>query len=344
MAIGAKHRPAPCGISLSEKAQVYYGAGVPQQTEHLMLQALRLQTLIFLAMLVVCELLLRIFQPLYLQMPMEFALQFRPDPELGWLGERVPVHNSLGLRDVEFESTSKPVILFLGDSMVWGLGVQNRERFTDRLRPRLPDFTLVNAGVSGYGTDQEYLLLRKLWDRLRPSVVMLVVCVQNDRGDNSYSVRYSTYKPYFELAPDGSGAFRGQPVPLSRQLYFRGNWLAENSWLARLAISAYVELRNPRVHVPDPTERLLEMAQNFLQENGATFLVGLTVHEPKLEAFLQRRNIAFSVFDGAGTLSDKLHWSADGNAWVADRTLKLLSDTGVLGLPERGPGPDASVR
>ena len=313
-----------------------------------MLRALRLQTFLLLVALVASELILRIFQPDYLEMPTsEFALQFRPDPELGWLGDRAPVHNSLGLRDIELETTSKPAILFLGDSMVWGIGVERRERFTDLLRPRLPDFMLVNAGISGYGTDQEYLLLRKLWDRIRPDVVMLVVCVQNDRNDNSANLRYEAYKPYFEIAPDGRGAFRGQPVPLSRQVYFKHNWLAENFWLARFAISAYVELRHPRVRVPDPTERLLEMVQDFVRDHGATFLVGLTIHDAKLEAFLRRRNIPFSVFQGAGVIADlggvkdTLHWSPQGHASVADRTLQLLTDTGVLTLPERRPRSSA---
>jgi hypothetical protein len=118
-------------------------------------------------------------------------------------------------------------------------------------------------------------------------------------------------------------------MPRSRRLYFKGNWLAENSWLARFVISAYVELRHPRVRVPDPTERLLEMVQNFVQDNGATFVVGLTVHDSKLEAFLQCRNIPFSVFEGAGVIADAgvikdtVHWSREGHAPVADRTLKL---------------------
>ena len=132
-----------------------------------------------------------------------------------------------------------------------------------------------------------------------------------------------------------------------RHLYFKGNWLAENSWLARFAISAYVELHNPRARVPDPTERLLDMMQHFVRDHGATFLIGLTVHDSRLEGFLQRRNIPFSVFEGAGVIADAgiikdtVHWSPKGHASVADRTLKLLSDTGVLALPERTPRSSA---
>src|SRR5215471_13593065 len=93
----------------------------------------------------------------------ERSLGFQYDAELGW----VPVpnstssvknyrpihvrHNSLGLREEEFSADGKPVIMFLGDSFVWGLDVEAEERFSDLLKPRLPDFRIVAAGVSGFG-------------------------------------------------------------------------------------------------------------------------------------------------------------------------------------------------
>jgi hypothetical protein len=208
-------------------------------------------------------------------------------------------------------------------------------RFTNLLAAQLPRHTIVNAGVSGYGTDQEYLLLKRIWDHIKPDVVVLVVCVDNDRADNTQNVRYDSFKPYFEMMPDGEGQFRGQPVPKSPRLYFTQNWLFEHVWLARLAASAYVELRHPRVTVPDPTEKLVGMMHDFVQARGAKFLVGLQHQETPLEAFLQRQNIPYTTFDGAEVLSDNVHWTGRGHVLVAERTMKLLSDAGVLreGLP-----------
>ena len=54
-------------------------------------------------------------------------------------------------------------------------------------------------------------------------------------------------------------AFEGIPVPWSRHLYFADNWLARNSWVFRVAVSAYVLIAHPPVSVPDPTERLIGM-------------------------------------------------------------------------------------
>src|SRR5262249_3317390 len=131
-------------------------------------------------------------------------------------------HNSLGFRDIEFRPDGRPVILFIGDSFVWGVDAEANERFTDLLRDRLTQFSIVNAGVSGYGTDQEYLWLRRIWTTVRPAVVVVFFCTDNDRKDNSTNVRYGRYhKPYFVTAADGSLTLRGQPVPKSLQLFIK---------------------------------------------------------------------------------------------------------------------------
>ena len=125
-------------------------------------------------------------------------------------------HNSIGLRDEEFSLDAKPTIMFLEDSFVWGLDSQVDERFSDLLKPKIPDHKIVAAGVSGYGTDQEYLLLKRLWPKVKPAVVVLIFCAQNDRLDNMTNRRYEYYhKPYFVTQPDGSVVLAGQPIPKS---------------------------------------------------------------------------------------------------------------------------------
>ena len=140
-------------------------------------------------------------------------------------------HNSLGLRDIEHDAAPKPTIAFIGDSFVWGYDAEQNERFTELLREKMPEHRIVNAGVTAYGTDQEYLVLRRLWDRIKPNVVVLMVCVDNDRNENTVNTRQDgPYKPYFQILSNG-GEFKGMPVPWSRHLYFADNWLARNSWV-----------------------------------------------------------------------------------------------------------------
>ena len=117
-------------------------------------------------------------------------------------------HNSLGLRDIEHNAERRPNIMFVGDSFVWGYDVEARDRFTERLREQLSSARIINAGVPGYGTDQEYLLLNRIWNVTRPDVVVLIFCSNNDRADNSSNLRYAGYlKPYFDEAPMAPGAW-----------------------------------------------------------------------------------------------------------------------------------------
>jgi hypothetical protein len=183
--------------------------------------------------------------------------------------------------------------------------------------------------VTAYGTDQELLLLLRLWDRIKPDVVVLMVCVDNDRKDNTANTRQDgPYKPYFDLA---QGAFKGIPAPWSRHLYFADNWLARNSWVFRVAVSAYVPIAHPQVSVPDPTERLIGMMKDFVESKGAKFLVGLQLREPALEAALTAMKIPYTSVDGAEhELGDGDHWTPKGHELVAERLLTLLKENSVV--------------
>ena len=307
------------------------------------LRAVLLQIAIVIATLAVAEAVLRVIDLRYLRAHRVGADRiYNYDAELGWF----PVpnsdvsftgirtirvrHNSLGLRDIEHDGAPKPTIAFVGDSFVWGYDAEANERFTEVLRAKMPEHRIVNAGVTAYGTDQEYLVLRRLWDRIKPDVVVLMVCVDNDRKDNTVNTRSDgPYKPYFAMTPDG-GVFKGIPVPWSRHLYFAHNWLARNSWVVRVAVSAYVLIANPQITVADPTERLIDMMRVFVESKGAKFLVGLQYREPKLEAALAAQKIPYVSFDGAEHyFGDGDHWTPKGHEMVADRLMTLFSENGV---------------
>ncbi|MBV8840432.1 MAG: SGNH/GDSL hydrolase family protein [Alphaproteobacteria bacterium] len=300
---------------------------------------------VFAAVLLAAELILRVVDLRELRDSYEpgRALLFHHDAELGWApipnasaaftGTRtVTVHNnSLGLRDIEPAGARKPTVLFIGDSFVWGYDVQANERFTELLRAKLPGARIANAGVPGYGTDQEYLLLARIWNAIKPDVVVLMFCTGNDRADNSANMRNGgLYKPYLERAGDGPWHFAGQPVPESRHVYFLENALVRNLWLARAAVTGFVQLAHPEIAVPDPTEHLVAMMRETVEARGAKFLVGLQYHEPRLETFLRARGIPFTAFDGAPSYTgDGFHWTPEGHAVVAQRLMPLLATVGI---------------
>jgi hypothetical protein len=305
-----------------------------------------LQLLIIVATLAAIEVFLRVLDLRELRdgYGSGHSLVYRYDPELGWFpvpntvatftgARQITIrNNSLGLRDIEHDSTVRPTVLFVGDSYVWGYDVEASERFTELLRAELPGTRIVNAGVSGYGTDQEYLLLDRIWGAVRPGVVVLNFTTFNNRGRNS-SNRSSPgyYKPYLARTADGAWGFSGQPVPRSRQVYFTENRLVNKLWLARLAVASYIYVRYPEITVRDPTEQLVGMMRTLVESRGAKFLVGLQHHDVQLELFLRVQKIPYTSFDDADScLVDGDHWTPKGHALVASRLKSLLSATGVV--------------
>jgi lysophospholipase L1-like esterase len=304
-------------------------------------RSLAIQFLILIVTLGAAEVVLRVIDLRYLRAHRVGADRiYNYDAELGWFpvpnsdvsftGIRTirVQHNSLGFRDIEHGTAPKPTIAFIGDSFVWGYDVEQNVRFTELLRAKMPEQRIINAGVTAYGTDQEYLLLRRLWDRIRPDVVVLMVCVDNDRKDNTANTRQDgPYKPYYDLA---QGAFKGIPVPWSRHLHFADNWLARNSWVFRVAVSAYVLIAHRPVRVADPTERLIGMMKEYVESKGAKHLVGLQFREPALDTALTAMKIPYTSFDGAEhEFGDGDHWTPKGHEFVADRLLTLMKDNGV---------------
>jgi hypothetical protein len=316
------------------------------------------QLVILLVTLAVTELVLRVLDLRFLRDGARpgYAFVYRYDPDLGWApvpnasaeftGSRtISVrNNSIGLRDIEHDRGGRPTILFIGDSFTWGFDVETKDRFTEILRARMPQADIVNAGVPGYGTDQEYLLLEKIWDAIRPDVVVLIYCSDNDRGDNSSNMRYDGYyKPYLAQTADARWEFRGQPVPKSRRVYFADDALVRNVWLARAAVSAWVQAMIPRIRVPDPTERLVTMMRDFVQARGAKFLVGeqKREHDPKLAPFLDAQGIPNTPFDAAESFDDfGFHWTPKGHVYVADALQALFARSGIAGAQAAG-GADA---
>ncbi len=323
------------------------GSGPPTGRWRAFLRGLLAQLLVLVVTLAATELVLRVLDLRFLRDGARpgYAFVYRYDPDLGWApvpnaraeftGSRtVSVqNNSIGLRDIEHDRGGRPRILFIGDSFTWGFDVEAKDRFTEILRTRLPQADIVNAGVPGYGTDQEYLLLAKIWDQVRPDVVVLMYCSDNDRDDNSTNMRYDGYyKPYVEKTPDGRWVFRGQPVPKSRRVYFVDNWLVRNVWLARVAVSAWVQVVVPRIYVPDPTEHLIATMRDFVAARGAKFFVGVQSreHDPRITPFLDAQDIPNASFDGADSFDDfGFHWTPKGQVFVAEGLLRLFDRNDV---------------
>ncbi|MFH0878749.1 MAG: SGNH/GDSL hydrolase family protein [Lentisphaerota bacterium] len=144
------------------------------------------------------------------------------DELLGWKGKplvaglhssgAVISHNEYGFRDTPWNlDTAKRRVLMLGDSNLWGYGVEDNEYPAALLNRTTPDIRWFNAGMNGYGTDQEYLTFKWLKPLVKPDWTVLAFC-DNDRGDNT-SKRVRGYdKPFFQVQGDNL-ILKNSPVP-----------------------------------------------------------------------------------------------------------------------------------
>lgn len=275
----------------------------------------------------------------------ERSLSYRHDPTLGWFpeagsdreieGSRVfrALHNSRGFRDRETGPKSKPRLLVLGDSYVWGFDVEAEERFTARLQEQMPEWEVLNLGVSGYGTDQALLLLEREIGFYDPDLVFLVFTEQNDRDDNRRNRSYEYYyKPWFESGAEGL-ALRGTPVPRSLP-HLQREWprLFE-SWLVRGIVHGTLTLLHPPREGPDPSEALVLAIRDRAHEHGAGFAFGVEGQNPEWPwADFVRKNRIHAVhlntkhrYPGFGG-----HWTPEGHRVVSDRIASLLRRAGWL--------------
>ena len=104
-------------------------------------------------------------------------------------GKKIDVgYNSFGYRDEEYnlEKTSKRIMVY-GDSTVEGHYSELDKIFSKQLEKKLYNLTgefieVINAGVSGYGTDQLNLRIEKEFEIYEPDLIILTA-VNNDYAD-----------------------------------------------------------------------------------------------------------------------------------------------------------------
>ena len=85
-----------------------------------------------------------------------------------------------GTRDLG-EADPRPRIVVLGDSMTFGGGVAEAERFTERLEAAEPGWRVENLGMIGYGPDLMLRALEAVGLGARPAVVVMVMYADDPR-------------------------------------------------------------------------------------------------------------------------------------------------------------------
>lgn len=189
--------------------------------------------------------------------------------------------NSRGVRGPEIPY-DKPEymyrVLFLGDSHTFGFGVPEQQLFSTLLAGYFPATDVVNLGVSGYGIDQELLVLTREGFKYHPNLVIAYVPHYADLRHLRDTV-WGMGKPRYRLEADG--------------LVLTNCPVANNTWRRKVVLNtdrflshwsrAYQLLRDTAIHflvsreqlvgkTPPPKELLLEaerMGEAIVDEMAA---------------------------------------------------------------------------
>ena len=259
--------------------------------------------------------------------------------------------NSSGLRDTEYaleRTKNKRRMLVLGDSFGWGFGVEIEDRFSEILERKYPNWEIINASVSGYSTDQQYLYLKEQGIRFQPDVICLLFC-DNDFDNNIKSEAYWYFKPYFTV--DGENLkLHNAPVPEStiRQKldrYFYGKTYLWGRIYNRLAPFLFRhEKKNQnrdRKNSYQVTQRLIKELNTLALSNNAEFiLVSIPIDQEKrkvLQTISTQENIPYCAMDSHFMGNQKqfcfpidVHWNSEGHKTAAEAIAAFLEKEQLL--------------
>jgi lysophospholipase L1-like esterase len=173
----------------------------------------------FVLSLLLIEFLLRLLGwsfPVFAQPDADLGWSFRPGLH-GWAVHENTAYlrlNRLAFRGHEWPQRANGFrIAVLGDSFVESSNLPEEHALTTLIERNLracPAFAtgveVLNLGVSGYGTAQEYVLLRQRVEPLHADMVLLAFYAGNDVANNirALSAAGQMEKPYFTVSAEGA--------------------------------------------------------------------------------------------------------------------------------------------
>ena len=227
--------------------------------------------------------------------------------------------NSSGMRDREHEIQKDADvfrILVLGDSFMEANQVKSQDSFSSLLERRLREGSgrsveVINAGVSGWGTDDELTYLTRVGVRYKPNLIIVAMTLHNDVSDNLQEEYHTLWNGQLEERP-------ATLVPWhSFALLKVKEWLASHSHVYQIFLRAVrsngvsvqakdlesfvgsMLRRSPNGRVAmgwEMTGKLFEKIVKVAQENNAQTVVVLLpllvqVYPEELPRFLASNNL-----------------------------------------------------
>jgi hypothetical protein len=207
---------------------------------------------------------------------------------------------SLGFADIGFRDDGidgKPYAVALGDSFVWGEGVNSDQTWVERLEKET-GFDFANLGVNAYGSLQEERMLEKYGLALKPKLVLWAFFPNDFRDNTAFEKAAKKGLPTEKVASyqddwlkDVDASLRKQSLaynllalPLAAEDSDGDNWERAKSYKSqRLDIMFSIDYWRKRLdlsqddisHGWDLTQRALLQAKELTEQNGVTLVVVL---------------------------------------------------------------------
>jgi GDSL-like Lipase/Acylhydrolase family len=222
-------------------------------------------------------------------------------------------------------------IVVLGDSMVYGPGVEASERFTERLENAGDGWRVENVGMVGYGPDLMLRAYEQLRDRLAADVVLVVLFSHDLYRVMPENTGVGFPLPRFQLTTAGAL----ETVPYPSRPFWKRLFLVQG---ARYFYWRYTDVASPLDRAI--LDRLLELVRTSGAEPGIVFApaVSRRFDDDRRRAWLRRyaSERAVSFLDLTEPLEDRggpslylpqdAHWNPEGQRAVAELLRPFVSE------------------
>lgn len=217
---------------------------------------------------------------------LESAFETIYDSQLGWAYKPlqkytkkfggVYIINSEGYRaESIFQKTdfTKPIILLVGDSFLFGHGLNFNETFGYKLQQLLGDkYEVINYSVQGYGTDQIYLLTQKLLKTYHPVAVITDYIPDHDLRNVTRDVRNLNRCVAFVATKPLFVSINGKPkqvaYPITYQEYDKIKFIA----LVRGLMQGNLE-KKAETYGHELSQQLIAETKDQVESTGAMFYI-----------------------------------------------------------------------
>jgi hypothetical protein len=235
-------------------------------------------------------------------------------------------------------SKVKPSVLFVGGSFTMGHGLSYEQCFAGQFGAfsEVP-YQIINAGVQAYGTDQSFLLLKRIFPRFNVKFVVYTFIDSHIQRNGNYdrrmlfrkARRYLGTKPVFKINRRGDLVLAKKPV---RYVNYYHSW-----WIDFLEIKIGERFGTFPPWPIELTKKIVLEMKNFCESNDAHFIL-INWNEEKIfdDSIFSIINVLAHPAAGWENMiiTGDLHPDERANAYVAQLLLRYFLKNDLLKTQE----------